>query len=127
MEADGDELVALEHHGHHLALVRVRQHRRRRVVVRLAGLALARVQDLEYSRDLLGVRADDVALSDRPHVEHLHKKVCHHLQFRILHNTVNDFRQKSLNAPSLNGKLPRHFIDTFNEFLVKTWLYTIPC
>ena len=102
MEADGDELVSLEHHGHHLALVRVRQHRRRRVVVRLAGLALARVQDLEYPRDLLGVRADDVALSDRPHVEHLHKKVVTISEFRILHTAVNDFEQKSIKATFQN-------------------------
>lgn len=43
------------------------------LVLRVAGpprLALARVQQLEDARDVLGVRADHVALRHRAHVEH---------------------------------------------------------
>ena len=65
MEADGHELVPLDHHGHALvALVGVGQHGRRGVILGLPRLSLTGVENLEDPGDLLGVCPDDVTLGD---------------------------------------------------------------
>ena len=50
VETDGYKLVALQDHRHDLVSVRVGQHWRSRVVVRLPGLSLARIQNLGTQR-----------------------------------------------------------------------------
>lgn len=72
VEADGHELVPLQHHRHDLPGVPgVAQDGGRRVVVRLPRLPLASVQNLEDPGDLLGVCSDHVTLGHRSHMEHL--------------------------------------------------------
>ena len=90
VEADGHKLMTLQHHRHNLVSIRVTQHWRSSIVIRLARLSLPSIQHLsirirklfqrkivdvhlEYSWNLLGVCSDNITLGHRSHVKHLRK------------------------------------------------------
>ena len=125
MEADGHELVPLQHHRHDLPGVPgVAQDGGSGVVVRLPRLPLASVEHLEDPGNLLGVGSDHVTLGHRSHMEHLtHEYLRNDIRGNLFRDNVDKQAGTawiSLNRNTGKGRVrdeSRNFLDKFGKHL----------